>query len=70
MEMRMSLSVESEYYMNMDITPYLGEWIAICGKEVIAHARSFGDVHSMVSEITDPSSVLFVPISDSDSLIL
>ncbi|MBO4552093.1 MAG: hypothetical protein J5673_02720 [Candidatus Methanomethylophilaceae archaeon] len=66
----MPLNVESDYFMKMDVTPYLGEWIAIRGKEVIAHARSFGDVHSLVSEITDPSSVLFVPISESDSLIL
>ena len=66
----MALSVESDYYMKMDMTPYLGEWIAIRGEEVIAHARSFGDVHSMVSKIADPSSVLFVPVSDSDSLIL
>lgn len=66
----MSLTVESEYYMKMDMTPYMGEWIAIRGREVIAHARSFGDVHSKVSEITDPSSVLFVPVSDADSLIL
>ena len=66
----MPLNVESDYFMKMDVTPYIGEWIAISGKEVIAHARSFGDVHSLVSEITDPSSVLFVPISESDSLIL
>jgi hypothetical protein len=66
----MPLNVESDYFMKMDVTPYLGEWIAIRGKEVIAHARSFGDVHSLVSKITDPSSVLFVPISESDSLIL
>ena len=66
----MSLNVESDYYMKMDMTPYMGEWIAIRGKEVIAHARSFGDVHTMVSKVTDPSSVLFVPVSDADSLIL
>ena len=62
----MSLNVESDYYMKMDMTPYSGEWIAIRGKEVIAHARSFGDVHTMVSKIADPSSVLFVPVSDAD----
>ena len=66
----MSLNVESDYYMKMDMTPYMGEWIAIRGKEVIAHAKSFGDVHIMVSKMTDPSSVLFVPVSDADSLIL
>ncbi|AMK13551.1 hypothetical protein AUP07_0497 [methanogenic archaeon mixed culture ISO4-G1] len=66
----MSSTVESDYYMKMDMTPYIGEWIAIHGKEVVAHARSFGDVHSMVSKIMDPSTVLFVPVRDSDSLIL
>ena len=35
----------------------------------MAHAKSFGDVHSMVSKVADPSSALFVPVSDADSLI-
>jgi hypothetical protein len=66
----MALTVESDYYMKMDMTPYIGEWIAILGREVIAHAKSFSDVHAQVSKIADPSSVLFVPVSDAESLIL
>ena len=66
----MSLTVESDYFMTMDVAPYMGEWIALRGREVIAHARSFGEVHDQVSKIADPSSVLFIPISDSDTLIL
>ena len=66
----MRLTTENEHYMRMDLTPYLGEWIAIQGREVIAHARSFSDVHSTVSDITDPSKVLFAPVPETDSLIV
>lgn len=64
------MSIESDYFMNMDTTPYQGEWVAISGKRVVAHSRSFKDVHKMVADIMDPSSVLFAPVSNADSLIL
>lgn len=64
------MSVESDYLMSMDLSPYAGEWVAISGKKVIAHSKAFKDVHKMVSGIADPSTVLFAPVSDADSLIL
>jgi hypothetical protein len=66
----MPLNVESDHYMKMDLTPYLGEWIAIREREVIAHARSFVDVHSSVRRVADPSAVLFVPVRGSECLIM
>ena len=66
----MGLKEESDYFETMDLAPYEGNWIAIKGKDVIAYARSFGDVHSTVSKMTDPSKVLFLPVPDCESLIL
>ena len=66
----MPSKIESDYFMKMDVTPYLGEWIAIHRRAVIAHARSFRDVYSAVCEIMNPSAVLFDPIPDSDYLIV
>ena len=66
----MPSKIESDYFMKMDVTPYLGEWIAIHRRAVIAHARSFRDVYSAVCEITDSSDVLFVPIRGSECLIV
>lgn len=64
------MSVESDYFLKMDASPYIGEWIAIHGEEVVAHSRSLKEVHREVKSKYNVSSVLFVPILGEETYIL
>lgn len=35
--------IEQEYnaFMKLDLTPYIGEWIAIYNRKVVAHGKNF-----------------------------
>jgi hypothetical protein len=37
-----------DYYMKMDLTPYLDEWIAICDCKLISHKKKLKDIFSDV----------------------
>lgn len=64
------MSIESDYFMKMDASPYIGEWVAIRGEEVIAHSRSLKEVHKEVKSKYNTSSVLFVPVLGEETFIL
>ncbi len=36
--------IEYDTFMKMDLAPYQGEWIAICGQEVISHGKKMKTV--------------------------
>ena len=56
------MSIESDYFMRMDSSPYKGEWIAIHGESVVAHSKSLKEVHKQACVQYNMSSLLFVPV--------
>lgn len=47
----MDVSEEYEYYGRTDWTPYMGEYVAICGNKVIAHSKSFKEVYDAAEKV-------------------
>ncbi len=35
---------EYQAFLDLDLGPYSGEWVAICGSKVVCHAKSFNAV--------------------------
>ncbi|MBO7409988.1 MAG: hypothetical protein J6T68_03580, partial [Candidatus Methanomethylophilaceae archaeon] len=64
------MSIESDYFMRMDSSPYKGEWIAIHGESVVAHSKSLKEVHKQACAQYNMSSLLFVPVLGDGYLFL
>ena len=64
------MSVESDYFMRMDSSPYIGEWIAIHGESVVAHSKSLKEVHKQACAQYSMSSLLFVPVLGDETYLL
>ena len=58
--------MESDYFIRMDLTPYMGEWIAIHGDSVVAHSKSLKEVHRQACAQFETSSLLFIPVLDDE----
>ena len=64
------MSIESDYFMRMDSSPYKGEWIAIHGESVVAHSKSLKEVHKQACAQYNMSSLLFVPVLGDETYLL
>ncbi len=63
------MSKEYDHFMNMDTTPYSGEWIGICGSTVVSHSRSFKEAYAEAKKVCKGSPP-FVALVPSDQAML
>jgi hypothetical protein len=68
--MSVRMKEEYDFYMTMDLTPYPGEWIAICGREVIAHAKSFGEAYDRAISICGVKRPLMAKVHANDEYLM
>ena len=64
------MSKNSEFYMNADLSPYIGNWIAICNNSIVSEGddakRVFSDAQSkypgkeiLLTKVPDGSKMIF-----------
>lgn len=55
--------VQAEKELGKELEKYSGEWVAVCGQEVVAHAASLGELLEQVESqgLQDEATVLQVP---------
>jgi hypothetical protein len=59
-----------DYFLELDLTPYGDEWIAICGRKVIAHALSFREAHAQALKVCGGKRPLMARAHSEEYLIL
>jgi len=59
-----------DYFMSMDVSPYAGQWVAICDEKVIAHSPSFKDAYRMAKGRCGGSKPFIALVPTSDTMIL
>ncbi|MCX6651420.1 MAG: DUF5678 domain-containing protein [Methanomassiliicoccales archaeon] len=59
-----------DYFMGMDISPYAGQWVAICDEKVVAHSSSFKDAYSQAKEMCGKSKPFIAMVPSVDTMIL
>ncbi|MCE5295529.1 MAG: DUF5678 domain-containing protein [Euryarchaeota archaeon] len=45
------MSESYDHFMQMDVSPYIGEWVAICDDEIVGHSHSFKEACSNAKKI-------------------
>lgn len=46
-----NVSEEYDYFMRTDMTPYIGEYVAICGRKIVAHSKDFKEAYSEARKV-------------------
>lgn len=44
------MSEDYEFFMKLDVSPYIGEWVAVCNNRVVSHSTSFKKVFKEAKE--------------------
>jgi len=66
----MNMNANYDYFMNLDVSSYVGQWVAICDQEVVAHSRSFKDVYSQAKEKCGKSKPFIAMVPTDETMIL
>ncbi|MBU0684871.1 MAG: DUF5678 domain-containing protein [Thermoplasmatota archaeon] len=56
-------------YMNADLRPYVGEWIAICNGKVVSHDPSFKKAYEMAKKRYPSKRPLLTRVPDQDTMV-
>lgn len=59
-----------DHFMSMDVSPYAGQWVAICDGKVVAYSPSFKDAYQMAKVKCGGSKPFIAMVPTSDTMIL
>ena len=64
-----TLETNYQFFMESDVSQYIGEWIAIVDEKVIAHGRSIKEVAEKSKSLAKGKKALFARVPDKESMI-
>jgi len=59
-----------DYFMGLDVSPYIGNWVAICDEKVVAHSKSFKEVYAEAKEKCGRSKPFIAMVPTDETMIL
>ncbi len=59
-----------DYFMGLDVSPYIGNWVAICDEKVVAHSKSFKEVNAEAKEKCGRSKPFIAMVPTDETMIL
>lgn len=61
---------EYEYFMKLDTTPYIGEWVAICHRRVVSHSRSLKEAYDEAKKVCGRKQPFMAMIPTDQTMLL
>ncbi len=58
-----------DYFLKADLSPFIGEWIAICGNKIIAHGPNVKEVFAAAKEKYPNKRPLLVRVPEKETMI-
>ncbi|MEK6843935.1 MAG: DUF5678 domain-containing protein [Nanoarchaeota archaeon] len=58
-----------QYFMETDISNYVGEWIAICGENIIAHGKNLKRVVEEAKKNSKGKKFLLAKVPSEETMI-
>jgi len=66
---QVNLESNYQYFMETDISRYIGEWIAIYDKKIIAHGKNLKEVASKAKEVSGGRKFLLARVPSEEAMI-
>ncbi len=64
-----TLEKNYHYFMEADVSPYIGEWIAILENNVISHGKSLKEVVRIANTISKGRKFLLARVPSEETMI-
>jgi len=64
------MSDSYDFFMQMDMSPYIGEWVAICDRKVVSHSNSFKEAYTKAKKVCGPSKPFIALVPKDATMIL
>ena len=61
--------INYNFFMESDLSQYIGEWIAICENKIIAHNKNLKEVVSKAKEISGEKRFLLARVPSEEAMI-
>ena len=58
-----------DFFMKLDVTPYIGQWVGLCENRVVSHSTSFREVYEETKKVCG-SKKPFVAIVPSNEIMI
>jgi hypothetical protein len=59
-----------DFYMKVDLGPYMGEWVAICDDEIVSHRPTFKEAFDEAKRLCPNKRPLFTKVPTGEAMIL
>ncbi len=66
----MSTQMSYQYFMRTDMSPYVGEWVAIVDREIVAHSPNAKEVYEKAKKAYPRKRPLLTRIPGKETMIL
>ncbi len=64
-----TLEKNYHYFMDADVSPYIGEWIAILENKIISHGRNLKEVVRIANNISKGKKFLLARVPSEETMI-
>lgn len=58
------------YFMKINLSPYIGEWVAICDERIVSHDLSFKKAFHEAKEKCPHTKPLLTRVPEKETMIL
>lgn len=58
-----------QFYMKKNVDDYIGQWVAICNKEIISHGKNPKKVFKEAKEKCPQKKILLVRVPNKETMI-
>lgn len=58
-----------QYFMDVDVSPFIGEWIAICENKIIAHGKDLKEIVEKAKEVSQGKKFLLARVPSQETMI-
>ncbi len=61
---------EYEYFIKLDTSPYMGEWVAICNIQVVSHSRPFKEAYYEAKKVCGHTRPFVAMVPTDQTMLL
>jgi hypothetical protein len=63
------MDTEYDYFMETNMSPYIGEWVAICDERIVSHGQDVKKVFREAREKCPRKRPLITKVPEKDTMI-
>jgi hypothetical protein len=64
------MSESYDYFMKLDVSPYIGQWIGICNDKIVSHSESFKTAYREAKKVCGHQKPLLAMVPADQTMLL